>query len=505
MPGFVSSSVDWCKSQVPARKSEEAKQPSFMTMQGAMAIEQAARMQEDFQLPKRPRGKNASNTKWLRDSLGLKEDDTGATSQAATNAAVRGAAGRGKIKILSSLYEEGQWNPWQCRLSIEAADEGGYLLDLLKVFLVHLSWYPSLAEDHELQAVEELASAPEPREPGMRDLAKSPLERELTTKTCLLSNLLLVNSPMAARVLESAAEEMVVFRGDQFPPVRRYPHKKFPATLDTLYVKRHIKERDAEKMVYNRSSKELYLPGAASSTPCSVEAEVTLPKELRQDFLIPLTAENFCYVYPCGELPWGGFLYIDTDQDVAKPLVINKVSHTAGQQAFSFGDPIPLCEEHNQLLYHELQDLSPDDPYLHEGARQFAWVMSTQLPGLEVPLGGFAYVFDDPTQNRIFPLKAVGEVLRMANLSWEVNASALGMHSHGKELERYVAPRGEDRAAPVQIMRITAPDVLHPMMLHALAYTPPRTCWRQTSRRRYPMPRSIGPGRSTFSKFFSTS
>jgi len=470
MPGFMSSGADWCKAQLPALAApQETRSMNIVSLKGAMAIEQAARVMEDFELPKRPKGQKASNSAWLREGLGITED-TGASDQAATNAVVRGAAGRGKIKILSSLYDEGQWDPWRCRLSIEAADEGGYLLDLLKSFLVHLSWYPSLAEEQEALAMEELASSPNPGE--KKALAKSPLQRELTQKTCLLSNLLLVNSPMAARVLDNAAEEMVVFRGATFPPVRRHPHKKFPATLDTLYVKRYIKERDASKMAYDRSKRTLYLPGAMDPTPTSVEAVVSLDKEARQDLLIPLTAENFCFVYPCEELPWGGFLYLDTDRDEVKPLVINKLSHDAGQQAFAFGDPIPLSEEHTQRIFDELQDLAPDCPYLEQGATQFAWLMSFPGGEVEVPFGGFAYVFQDSKQNRLFPLKAVGEVLRMANLSWEVNAHALSMQSNGDDIQKYIAPRGEDRAAPVQIMRITASDVLHPMMLHGLAYTP---------------------------------
>ncbi|CAK0898772.1 unnamed protein product [Prorocentrum cordatum] len=633
---------------------------NFQTMRGAAAIEQAARTHDDFELPKRPKGKTVSNSSWLREGLGI-DDDTGASDRVATNAAVRGAAGRGKIKILSSLYDEGQWDPWRCRVSIEAADEGGYLLDLLKAFLVHLSWYPSLAEEQEDLVVKELATAPEPCQ---KALAKSPLRRELTQRTCLLSNLMLVNSPMAARVLEAAAEEtflvermeavgpviqnhvqtggrdvrtsppvsgknlrnqvsqdgfvawpgvwrqawhftdhmiacefkavdqtveaaqgkvdgitlawdeaqvfvqrllvqteqavaevyeanfdvakaefdgkwkglediarptfhdppaeggsalaahawaslgwarieeMVVFRGDSFEPVRRYPHRKFPATLDTLYVKRFFdlsrpqapvdagvrlpsrgaaasafsltgcprsaisgaffsaaladrmpsasprKGRDAcgkvmtTSALFGREVWHLLLGiGAQAPTPTSVEAEVTLDKELRADFLIPLTAENFCFVYPCAELPWGGYLYIDDDGECVKPIVINQVSHKAGQQAFAFGDPLPLNEENTQIIYNELQDLSPDDPYHDEGAISYAWVM--KVPGLDLPLGGFAYVFSDSTLNRVFPLKAVGEVLRMADLPWEVNAHALGMKSNGNELQKYIAPRGE--------------------------------------------------------------
>jgi hypothetical protein len=448
----------------------------FKTMTGAVAIEQAARDLEDEYLPRRPPGKKASNSAWLRLGFGI-ADDTGAsdedatTDRAATDAAVRGAAGKGKVKILSSLYDEGQWDPWRCRLSIEASAEGGYLLGLLKNFLVHLSWYPSLAEEQESLALQELVSAedaaPRGQESGQVALAKSPLSRELTQRTCLLANLLYVNSPMAARVLSAAAEEMVVFRGNVFKPVRRYPDKPFPFTLDTLYVKRYITERESERMKYFPDSRELYLPGAEDPTPTSPEYQVTLPRECRNGSLIPLTAEYFCFVYPCPEMPRGGYLYIAADE---KPLCVNKGSRDAGQQAFAFGEPIDLSAEATQHIHDNLHDLSPDDPYRRRGAVQFAWVMA--VPGIELSLGGFAYVFSDHKMNRIFPLKAAGEVTRMADLSWYVNAHVLGVQTSGEELERKIAPPGEDKAKPVAIMRITAPDVLHPMMLHALAFTP---------------------------------
>lgn len=320
------------------------------------------------------------------------------------------------------------------------------------------------------------------KEPGQAALATSPLARELTQMTCMLSNLLLVNTPMAARVLDAAAEEMVVFRGDGPKPVRN-PRRSSPFSLGTKYVRRYINERDAEDIKYERDGRKLYLPGCKSPTRTSVEADVTVPQEVWKDLLIPRKSDKFCWAYPCSELPRGGYLYLASNGDTSKPLSINTVSRTAGHHALVFGEPKFLNQEAADLIEDELHGLPEDDPcslgrrHIRPldsdcGVVKVAWVMKVHGVELNHNLGGFAYVFSDPAMNRIFPLEAVGEVLRMANLSWDVNAHALEMQPSGAEIERSIAPPGEYQAAPVAIMRITAPDVLHPLMLHALAFTP---------------------------------
>lgn len=280
----------------------------------------------------------------------------------------------------------------------------------------------------------------------------------------------------------------------------------FPQTLGAIYLRREVTIREdvLERPVFDSVKRTLTLFPGAVPLRTSPEYPVTLRATARRAALIPMQAQSFAYVHYGENFPTGGFLYLGHDPDLGnkKVYAINSISFSHRRYALSFGRHHNVPESVSQALKSSdrVQPIS-EDTLKEKGAKLYAWVgPGEKLPDekrpdfVAGPGGGFVYLFDNPSDDRYFPTVGAAEVVDRAIVSGDLNCAMLPVDATGWEIEHTVTftrtvsalhqavrclvetflGHGAQKACgvPVRIARLKVPDVTHPVVLHALAFTP---------------------------------
>eukprot|EP00928_Gymnodinium_smaydae_P079493 TRINITY_DN63406_c0_g1_i1.p1 TRINITY_DN63406_c0_g1~~TRINITY_DN63406_c0_g1_i1.p1 ORF type:complete len:940 (-),score=140.96 TRINITY_DN63406_c0_g1_i1:590-3409(-) len=427
------------------------------------------------------RKRNEPLIPWLAHCLGVRDKVGNITKISqpegveAVRAVVRGAARSGSVDIVHWLKANNLWQKGYDRDLVERSEEGGCLLKILGDFIVDLSLYPSLATNLYHYAPEELTEA-----------------LECPRGANVLANFLRVPDDCIVEVMKSIADEMVVFRPlgkeDVTPPVMF--ELRFPTFLRPLYLKRTLPKKDAVRCTYDKEKRTVQVPSMRNCCfQVSGETMITLPKEVLTTLLIPFEAASFCFVYndPNANLDnfEGGFLYLN---DVGIPIALNSVCFSGGFSALTFGDP----EQFSEQAAGEIQKIAlPPSAVvvLEAGVTAYAWLGPGEVFADFVASGGggFAYLFDDPSMNRYFPICGSGAILVRGKVAtaWPMNSVNLTKVPSGRDIMHQVTRTGNKSIStklwgmfnqsvqvPVAISRLGVPDVLSPSLLYAMLTAP---------------------------------
>jgi len=359
----------------------------------------------------------------------------------------------------------GELRPQVQAATMQNAEEAGTLMQLLQVCQAPLAQYPHIASMYALEAIS-----------GFSDLAQFPGAGEQpgsllpTGGASVLANFLRVPGSVPEAVLQALLEPMVVFRKGLMP---LRASSNFPEELGAIFMNRAIHNREVPSITYRSSTHTLEFANG-DILQASAEYPITLPEAARRDAMIPRNATSFVFLYPGGRgaFDTGGFLYLRGD---GQPVAVNSISFSYQRCAFSFGP----YESVGQQATKELERIAKDvtaEALLDSGVKQFAWIGPKEkyadgLSGGDV--GGFAYLFHRPEKNRFFPLLGAAEVVDLGSISWEVNTAVLDVDATGPTIEEEVASvRSPLSCVPVDFARLKVPGVLHPVVLHGLAFCP---------------------------------
>lgn len=432
---------------------------------------------------------------------------------------IRSWAEKGLVHLLRPLRESAYWTEQESVIALNAAAGAGTLMELLMAFELPLATHPVIAQAFEEEAVCAIVATPEERRSGAymtRGLTHPVTEatvedqdspifierdaRGLIRPTCaanLVANYLVSDTMAAERLLHKLAEPMVVFlpaggkadaKSDaatakgEGPPSMLPEQSSFPETLGALYIRRLVSVNKNTRVPYVAVKKVLMYGRHKLRT--SELFEVTLKDpELRRGALIPLSATHYACVYAGEGLSTGGFVYSrQTARGAHEVVAINGTGIEHRRHSLAFGKFQALTPRQAAEVEANAADITIPALWEH-GARRYAWL------GNACQNGAFAYLFEDPAMNRLFPLVGSGEIMDRTIMTTPVRSELLPLIPESEQVEKWLRSKSEQRwrwlrlpgcdrarmrSQEVTIARIKARGLLHPVVLHALWITPRR-------------------------------
>lgn len=351
--------------------------------------------------------------------------------------------------------------------------------------------YPEYAQRAGLQAIDFLIRA-------WSDRRSREVSGELNPiKSCwaspeaqLLSNYLAADCPASSAVLQAISEYMVVFRqlhsykqNDEEPAGKgacAYPFSgSFPNTLDIIYIQRELTvprdERDQtvddtdtnKKVWYNVADKRFFFHGCLVATSEPVATEDFNPS-FRRRILLPEHTARLLYLYNNNDGAMvGGFLCVDSKD---RPLAVNTINFNHGSTACIFGKRQHLSAESTKdAPWREVTV----DRLKKRGAVRYCFVSTADMEEAVGREWGFMYQMQNDTVV-FFPVSSAGSVVDRAQLDGDLSCALLSRRPKADgwtELTTQTSCFGDGAEVPVWIARLTVPDVLHPEVLHSLAFT----------------------------------
>lgn len=411
----------------------------------------------------------------------------------------------GTCKSFEALLQaDPTWTPQGRHLVLAA--QAGTLLQFLARFRMPLHQYPSLAKMYEKMAMDWVRDHCQLLE---ESAAKQEERRELSRQACMLSNFLLVPGVDMVGLMNLVVQDMIVCKvagNKEIKPARR-ASQGFPGVMGALFMQRRI-ELNQVSMEWRPKapgSGELVLgrpPNTAVlRTMLPFAVDVKKHGALKQ---LPRRTQFCTWALPSedkeakatSKVESGAFCYLDGDH---RPLALVEVTGDQRQPlAMFFQDAVSLPAEVVQELSVTRRWCPITLSFMMEKhAEQYAFINPEEkVAGLDGgALGGFAYRFKDPSQNCFFRVQDYCDVVDRGIIRHDVNihhleflpccekvGPALGLDSRpfGDEYEEdrpgsalcHPSAVAADKTEEMIIARLGVPGVLHPAILHGLAFTP---------------------------------
>lgn len=385
-------------------------------------------------------------------------------------------AEHGRVDLFQPLRESAWWPEGGSILALNVAAGAGTLVQLLMACELPLSTHPALAQTLKGEAVSAIGATPA----GARIELDA---RGLTRPTCdasLVANYLVSDTSAAERLLHKLVEPMVVFRSQE-ETAEALPmfssESAFPEALEAIYLHRvYSASPGARGVGHDEAARTLRYGGHTLRTSALHPVTLASP-EHRRAALIPSSATRYACVYAGQGLPTGGFLYCAGGS--SRNLAINSTGLGQHRHALAFG-PFKLLGPGSSDAVERLACEIADPNLLEQGARKDAWLGQGEVDGVD---GGFAYIFEDPSINRVFPLLGSGEIVDRAHMTSCVRSSILPSAPNcSEDVQKWLGSKEriasggkgarKQKSLEVTVARLRARGLLHPLVLRALWVTP---------------------------------